>query len=400
MYDILIVGAGPAGTAAALTARKNGLSVALLDKATFPRQKCCGDGLTTGALRHLDDLGLEPTTLPSWKRVDDVKVAGPDGRLRNFPLPAGRGLFAVAVRREELDAELLRMARQAGADVHEQTAIEQIDDVGDHVLVTANAQQFSAKMVIAADGMWSPTRKLLGLQTKGYRGDWHGFRQYFSNVGPQAASELCVWFEPDILPGYVWSFPLGDGTANVGFGILRDAKVKVQDMNVLWPDILSRPHIRDVLGAEAIAEGPHRALPIPAQLGKTVNAKGRVLFVGDAATATDPMTGEGIGQAIETGIGAVEAIVGAGVDNPQQAAEDYVKTLRVGMVRDHRLAGLLSKVLATKAGASISLGICDLTPWTRRNFARWLFEDYPRAILATPKRWSRDMFKKPGAYRS
>ena len=396
--DILVVGAGPAGSAAAIEARRKGLSATVIDKATFPREKCCGDGLTTGALRHLDELGLDPANIPSWRIVDDVKVAGPARKLISFPLPKGRGQFAAVARRSELDAELVNLARTAGAQVDEGTGVEAITQHADQVEVQAGGQTYEAKMLIAADGMWSPTRKLLGLSTEGYRGDWHGFRQYFHNVSQQASQELCVWFEPDLLPGYVWSFPLADNTANVGFGILRDSGPSIQDMKTLWPDILQRPHIRNVLGADAVAEAPHKALPIPARLPSTVLTDRRVIFVGDAARATDPMTGEGIGQALETGMLAARVIAEASLDSPAMATAKYERTLRAGMVKDHQLAGLLSKILATKIGASTSLRICSLSPWTRRNFARWLFEDYPRAVLGTPKRWERGLFHRPGAY--
>ncbi len=401
--DLLVIGAGPAGSAAAISARRSGLTVTVIDKASFPREKCCGDGLTTGALRHLEELGLDPAMIPSWRTVSDVQVAGPERKLITFPLPKGRGQFAAVARRSELDAALVNLARAAGAHVVENTALESISQHSDRVEVRAGGRTYEAKMIIAADGMWSPTRKLLGLATEGYRGDWHGFRQYFRNVSPQASQELCVWFEPDLLPGYVWSFPLADNTANVGFGILRntgnrDSGPSIQDMKTLWPDILQRPHIRKVLGNDAMAEAPHKALPIPARLPNTVLTDRRVIFVGDAARATDPMTGEGIGQALETGMLAASIISEVGIDSPDQATTNYERTLRAGMVRDHQLAGLLSKVLATKIGASASLRICSLTPWTRRNFARWLFEDYPRAVLGTPKRWERGLFHRQGAF--
>ena len=70
--------------------------------------------------------------------------------------------------------------------------------------------------------MWSPVRKGLGLGETGYLGEWHGFRQYARNVSGPAAHQLYVWFEPDLVPGYAWSFPLPDGRANIGFGVLRD----------------------------------------------------------------------------------------------------------------------------------------------------------------------------------
>ena len=85
--DVLVVGAGPAGVAAALTAHQLGLSVQLIDKATFPRDKCCGDGLTTGALRLLDQLGLRPDTVASWKVCRDVSVRSPSGRMIDLQLP-------------------------------------------------------------------------------------------------------------------------------------------------------------------------------------------------------------------------------------------------------------------------------------------------------------------------
>ena len=174
----------------------------------------------------------------------------------------------------------------------------------------------AARYAVAADGMWSPMRKHLGVAMPGYRGEWHAFRQYFTGVGPRASEELFVWFEPDLLPGYAWSFPLPDGRANVGFGIQRDGgKVaRVQDMGPLWPQLLARPHIAEVLGPDARPESPHRAWPIPARVDDIVLATRRTLFVGDAAAATDPMTGEGIGQALLTGVLAAEAIEAGGLD--------------------------------------------------------------------------------------
>lgn len=403
--DLVIIGAGPAGAAAAIEASRTGKSVVVIDKATFPRDKCCGDGLTTGCLRHLDELGLDPATVPSWKTVGDVHVAGPSGRLVTFPLPKHNGQFAAITRRSELDAALVDLARKEGAEVRENTTLESIAVDSSAVTITTvvngtdpiERTTIRAEYAIAADGMWSPTRKLLGLAAPSYRGEWHAFRQYFTNVSPAAASELYVWFEPDLLPGYVWSFPLADGSANVGFGIQRDTGHRIQDMKTLWPDILARPHIAAVLGPDATPEGPHKAWPIPARLGDLVLSHERVLFVGDAAAATDPMTGEGIGQAIETGRLAVESIVAG--SSPSEVCSLYETELRAGMVRDHKLAGALSKVLGTKRGAQWSVTVAGVSNWTRRNFARWLFEDYPRAVLGTPKRWHRKVFTSPGAYR-
>ncbi len=397
VLDVVIVGAGPAGAAAVIEAERAGLSAVCIDKAHFPRDKCCGDGLTAGALRHLDALGLDPANVPSWKVVNDVIVGGPDRKLVTFPLPRDNGQFAAITRRSELDAALVDLARKQGCEIREGIALDRLVSHPEHVeLHLSDGSVLRSRFLVAADGMWSPTRKMLGLGLPNYRGDWHAFRQYFVDVGDKAANDLYVWFEPDLLPGYVWSFPLADGTANVGFGIQRDTGHKIQDMKDLWPDILARPHIREVLGPNAKPESPHKAWPIPARLGEVTTSHGRVLFVGDAAAATDPMTGEGIGQAIETGRLAIESI-NRGLD-PTNVRRHYDDTLRKGMIKDHGLAGALSSVLGTKLGATWSVRIAGLTGWTRRNFARWLFEDYPRAVLGTPKRWTKDLFTSPGAY--
>ena len=119
MTHVVVVGGGPAGSAAAISLARAGVDVTLVDKARFPRDKTCGDGLTAGALRLLEDLGLESSAVPSWKAVDDVVVRSPSGHEVTFPLPRGAGAYAVVARRTELDAALLDVARSAGVKVHD-----------------------------------------------------------------------------------------------------------------------------------------------------------------------------------------------------------------------------------------------------------------------------------------
>jgi menaquinone-9 beta-reductase len=397
--DAVVVGAGPAGAAAAITLARAGRRVTVVDKATFPRDKICGDGLTTGALRLLEDLGLRPDAVPSWQRVDDIVVCGPAGHEVTFPLPRGRGTYAAVARRTDLDAALVAVARDAGVAVVEGRACTGAREDADGVVVEVEGlPPIEAGFAVAADGMWSPVRKHLGLATPGYRGEWHAFRQYFRGVGPRAARDLIVWFEPDLLPGYAWSFPLPDGRANVGFGIQRGGKVaRIQDMAGIWRELLDRPHIRAVLGDGAEAESPHRAWPIPARIDEAVLTGRRTLFVGDAATATDPLTGEGIGQALLTGVLAAETIAGEGPD-PAAVTAAYRKAATAALVADHRMSLLLIRAVRHRKGVRAGMRLAGATGWTRRNFARWLFEDYPRAAVVTPSRWHRGIFTGPGAW--
>jgi menaquinone-9 beta-reductase len=403
--DVAVVGGGPAGAAAAITLARAGRDVVLFDKARFPRDKCCGDGLTTGALRRLEALGLHPGAVASWQPVSDVWVRSPSGRTVCFPLPATGGTFGAVARRADLDTALLDVARAAGVKVHDDHGVTEavLEPSGDSVRISVDGLgAVRSHFAIGADGMWSTLRKAFGASDEtGYLGEWHAFRQYFTHVGP-AAKRLWVWFEPDLLPGYAWSFPLPDGRANVGFGIHRSAGQPTSGMKQLWPALLARAHIRRVLGDDARPEAPHKAWPIPARITGTrlTAASGRVLFVGDAARATDSMTGEGIGQALETGDLAARAILAGGPVDSEMVAAGYQRAVRAGLGADDRMANGLSRVLKHDRGARGAVRLAASSDWTRRNFARWMFEDYPRAILVTPHRWHPRMLHGTGTYRA
>jgi geranylgeranyl reductase family protein len=395
--DIAVVGAGPAGTAAAITAARAGLDVLVIDKATFPRDKICGDGLTTGALRHLEHLGLDPGDVASWMTAQDCWIRSPSGRTTRFSLPEGRGEYVAIATRRDLDSALVDLARKAGADVLDGHAMVTATESGDHIQVDVDGLgEVRARWAIGADGMWSPLRKQLDVAVTGYRGEWHAFRQYVSGVGPLAARDLYISFDADIVPGYFWSFPLPDGRANIGFGIQRGGSYSIQDMKQLWPALLDRPHIRAVLGPDWTADEPHRAWPIPARVDSVPSVTRRTLFVGDAVAACDVMTGEGIGQALATGVRAAESVIAQGASGDAAAAYDVA--LRRELVADHRMSSLLVRGLSSPKGAARAVAIAATNDWTRRNFTRWLFEDYPRALIATPRRWRRGAVTRPGAY--
>lgn len=389
--DVLVVGAGPAGIAAALTAHRAGLRVRVIDKATFPRDKCCGDGLTTGALRLLDRLGLPPETVASWKTCRDVTLRSPSGREVLLRLPDD-GQFAAIATRLDLDAALVDLARREGVEISEGVSFDGVEEHSDHHHVTTSDGPIDARVVIAADGMWSAVRKAVQPDRSPYLGEWHALRQYASNVTGPASERLFVWFEPELLPGYAWSFPLTGSRANIGFGILRGASQKVGDMKTLWKDVLNRDHVRAALGAGAVIDDKLSAWPIPARVTGAILHHGNVLFVGDAACATDVLTGEGIGQALLSGILAGNAA------SERKPGVAYLRLMRRNFFADHRMSRALGRILGNETLARGALRIIDGDNWRKDKFARWMFEDEPRAAAFTPRRWHRSFLSSPGAY--
>ncbi len=380
-FDLAVVGAGPSGTAAAITAAAHGLRTICLDRAIFPRDKTCGDGLTANALRLLERLGIEPNDL-NLTPVTTTVLVTPAGQQIELPMPAD-GLHGAVVKRVELDAALVALARRRGVEVREGWEVENVVVHDDGVQL----DDVFARYAIAADGHWSPVRRALEPDTPRDLGEWHAVRQYFEGV---ADDRLFVAFEPDLLPGYAWVFPLGNGRANVGYGVLRSDGRRGGELKGLWPELLQRPTMRAILGDNARPVDNVRAWPIPTRYSPERLTHGdRVLFAGDAAGVVDPMTGEGIAQAIETGMLAADAIA---------TGSDYRKLVARTLGRDLRFAGLLQRVLARRWGARAALAVVDLSPWTRRNFARWMWEDYPRAVVGTPGRWERGLFRAPGAW--
>ena len=395
---VLIIGAGPSGTACAATLHRLGHEVVVVDKATFPRDKCCGDGLTTNALRILEGLNFDPSRVADWQTCSDVEMRSFSGRKIDLPLPSIGGQFAAIAPRAQFDHALVEHCRDMGITIHEGCAFESIThhDTNGISVQVENLGELTVDYVVAADGMWSPVRKSLGLSTPGYLGEWHAFRQYIGNVHGSANEKLHIWFDKDLLPGYAWSFPLPDNRVNFGFGILRTSDRSTKYMNDLWRDLLTRPHITTVLGEHFVPEDRHTAWPIPARIHDAVRSSGRVLFIGDAVCATDTLTGEGIGQALETGIAAGEAIHEC--DTAADVRDSYSHKIDSLLLADHRMSSVLSRMLTYPVVARMVLALVDTNNWTRKNFVRWMFEDEARAVVFTPRRWHRRFLARPGAY--
>ncbi len=342
--DVLVVGAGPAGSIAALVLARAGASVALVDKAGFPRDKACGDFVGPRGLRVLSDLGVpEPPGLD----VGNMMVVGPTGR--TVVLPSfdgidypGRGR---AVTRTVFDDALRSAALTAGAVAYEGRADRPLYSQGELTGFTVAApdgggrgptrangkapEEIWADFVIGADGATSHVAECADLVERA-RVLW-GFavRTYLDQ--PVDLPAITLWDQDrwHAFPGYGWIFPGPGGQANVGIGVgtLADRKAGARAVRAL-PDYL------DHLVRLGLVDRPP-ARPLSGRLGGwlkmgmvgTTPASGRVLLVGDAAGLVNPLQGEGIAQAMTSGRAAAESIVAS----PRTASPVY----RTRLARDH-----------------------------------------------------------------
>jgi menaquinone-9 beta-reductase len=333
-FDVIVVGGGPAGAVAAYRLARGGAEVALVDKATFPRDKACGDVVGPRGIQALDDLGM---SIPVGREVGEIEVIGPTGRRAR--LPCGDGLtypgHGTAVMRRTFDAMLHDSAVQAGVTPVHARAVEPLREEGriDGYRLD-NGRSLRADFVVGADGATSRVAADAGLvDTR--RVLW-GFavRTYLPCAVDLPA---IVFWEPQpwqALPGYGWVFP-GNGAANVGLGLgmvaNRKAGAKVQQ---LLPRFLD--HLRRIgLLSGHPAPTPSRPLGGWLKMGMvgTIPAAGRVLLAGDAAGLVNPLQGEGIAQALCSGRSAATALLG----DPGRAADRYRAALAADHLPYHRI---------------------------------------------------------------
>ena len=315
--DVLIVGAGPGGCATALTLARHGVACTLVDKATFPRDKVCGDALSGKVMRSLERMAPDVAArlrsdarqFPSW----GVTFTAPNGRSLRVPFSrnTGEGLAPGAIMpRLDFDVLLLEKLRAtAGVRLLEGVRPIEFQRVAHEWLVSGpQSPSIHTRLVIAADGANSHfARHVAGLPLEP-RHHCAGVRAYYAGVtglDPQGFIELI--FLKELLPGYLWVFPLPDGRANVGLGLRSDVLRKRRvDLKALMLKLLNtHPQLRERF-ANARMEGTIQGLGLPLASRRRAISGDGYLLVGDAAHLIDPFTGEGIGHAMISGVHAAD----------------------------------------------------------------------------------------------
>ncbi|MBK5307638.1 MAG: geranylgeranyl reductase family protein [Frankiaceae bacterium] len=322
--DVIVVGAGPAGSTAATVLARAGIDVLVLEKTEFPREKVCGDGLTPRAVKSLVDLGIDTTSANGFVRNRGLRIIGGGMRLElPWPELATYPDYGLVRPRLDFDDLLATTARKAGARLQTSTNVTGpvLDAAGRVVGVTAKVgpdkreQTFTAPLVIAADGVSARLALALGINKRDDRPMGVAVRRYYTS--PRTHDDMLEsWLElrsdnGDLLPGYGWVFGVGDGTSNVGLGLLNTTKA--------WQETDYRKLLQRWVGGmpeewqyrEEFATGPIRGAALPMGFNRQPHYTRGVMLVGDAAGAVNPFNGEGIAYAMESGVLAAEVAVRA-----------------------------------------------------------------------------------------
>ncbi|WP_193614789.1 geranylgeranyl reductase family protein [Nocardioides lijunqiniae] len=390
--DVLVVGAGPAGSAAAAWAARGGADVVLADAAVFPRDKTCGDGLTPRAIGELQRLGLE-----DWLRAHTVNQglrAHGFGQTLLLPWPGGTlPAWGSAVARTELDDHLRTTAIKSGATAIDGVRAVDVRREGARVAAVVFQRgeerfEIACRRLVVADGVRSPLGKILGREW--HRDTVYGVagRAYIASTmsdDPWISSHLELRGEDgEILSGYGWIFPLGTGEVNIGVGTLATAK---RPANIAIKPLMSfyADERREEFGLSGDLRLPTSALlPMGGAVSHVAGANWAL--IGDAAGCVNPLNGEGIDYGLETGRLVAQVM----------AETDDLATVWPSLLREHygesfsiarRLAGLVTvpRLLPTLGPAGMR------SDWLMTLALRWmgnLVTDEDRDRAARVWRWA------------
>ncbi|MFE1377681.1 geranylgeranyl reductase family protein [Streptomyces sp. NPDC058740] len=367
--QVIVVGAGPAGSAAAAHLARAGVDVLLLEKSGFPREKVCGDGLTPRAVHQLVRLGID-IDAPGWMRNKGMRwvCAGHQAEI-DWPRLGALPDFGLTRSRHDFDDLLAAHASAGGARLRTGVKVTGTltDRDGQVTGVTADhgpegrPVRYRAPLVVAADGASARTALGLGLERDTRRPVAAAARRYYRSEARSHDPYLELWADlrcPGTgldLPGYGWVFPMGDGRVNVGLGALpqRQGRQRPVDLRATFGHWL--PRLPEEWGlSEESAESPLRSAPLPMGLNRHPQYRRGLLLVGDSAGMVSPWSGEGIAQAMEAAEVAAETIALA-LARPagprrEHALRQYPAEIRRRWGRYYRLGSAAGDLLFSRFG--------------------------------------------------
>ncbi len=302
-YDVIIIGAGPAGAACALGLRNAGLRVAIIDKHTFPRDKVCGDAIPGRAIKTLQ--AMDPAFGDAVRSFPEKLITRSTRcYYKGKQLDFSWSLDAYTATRMDFDHFLFSLVRShTNTAIMEGLEVKQISQTENgYTLTTKNEQSFDCSLLVGADGVNGLSAKRLGA----YQMDRHhhvaAVRAYYTGVADMEDTCTEIYFDKKYLPGYLWVFPIKGGLVNVGLGILSAELVRHHiDVKKAFYDFIERSRSLKQRFREAKPAGPLQGCGLPLGSRWVQMSGDRFLLAGDAASLIDPVSGDGIGNAVLSG---------------------------------------------------------------------------------------------------
>lgn len=309
-FDVVIAGAGPAGCAAAYMLSGKGLKIALIDKDTFPRDKICGDAIGADVTKqfHLisESLTKKLEQFPKKIASNGVRFFTPKHQKLDIEFARQKDKFGggFVTKRIHFDNFFFSETTQLqDVTVFQNEKIESIVNENDKIILQSVNKSFAGSIALGADGAHSVLNKKLTQNKVEKEHYCAGVRQYYSNVeGFHPENHIELHFYKDILPGYLWVFPLPDNQANVGLGMLSSvvSKKQINLKKELTHLLATEPTLKDRF-KDAVPETEIQGFGLPLGSKKRTISGTRFLLLGDAAGLIDPFTGEGIANSIRSG---------------------------------------------------------------------------------------------------
>ena len=391
--DLIVVGAGPGGSATAYYAARAGLEVLLLDRQEFPRDKPCGDGLMPHAAEEISLMGLgDWLNEPHHGEFSGFSIYTQTAYLREKVPPTLHGPHGYVAARQETDTRLVARAAEAGADFRSGVRATKLlrspagNVTGVEAASNGETTRYEAPLVVAADGVG-------GFAGEGMKAHQNSVarRQYFRNVSGPNQEDLHIFVTKDMNEhgaGYGWVFYFGDGRANVGAGVSTKTLARTgRNLKDFFDRFLEEPEIANWLeGAEP--EGPAKSWSLKMGMWGAKRHTQGLMTVGDAASMIHPISGEGVGYAIESGRVAASFAHEARAHSDYSASllKGYATRLRRQRAKEHLSGYALTNLVPNLQMMEPLFEACEKDPDARRALVEGFTGDAPvYSLLKHPK---------------
>ena len=403
MYDAIIVGAGPAGSSAAMYCSKLGLNTLLLDKSSFPRDKVCGDALSGKSVKILDELDLlEDLDKLDGAIINRIIFGNPNNSECELHLNKSRNKRHIShgfvIPRKIFDNYLFNKASKVSEVENNFNVVDLVYDKNQVIgvkgkLASGEEKTFYGNIVLGADGPYSIVSRKSGYYNSDMNFTAVGLRCYYENV-ENLTDQIELHYVNETIPGYFWIFPAGNKKANIGVGLLKSsARKKKHNLQQIMMQVINSKNFKQRFKNSAALEKP-KGWNLPFGNTKRKNHGNGFLLLGDAAGLVDPFTGEGIGNAMESGKIAANIVSKAKKINnfSKEVLSEYDEELWGYLGGELKTSTLLLKLAHYKLLLNFVIDRASRNKNVKNVISGMLTDEVPKTELSNPMFYLKTLF--------